>query len=289
MAKYHNDARDAQLDAEILELDAAYRKEFSEKPEEVVEEKIDPLVTAEEDTWKKRHADLRSYSQKQINTKDQELSEIKAKLVELENTKNTTLPTNKIELEDWMKEYPDLARVLGTMIDERAGRQVTSIADEVKDVRAQLEAERTSIARERAMGDILKKHPDFLDLVNQDEFKEWVESQPEVRGPRIGQALYDALYNNETDAEAAIQAVNIYKQDSAPTRPKKDEAREAALSIRKTASTPPTNSGKRVYLESEIEKMSRWDFDKYEDDIDEARREGRYVYDISGAARQGHL
>lgn len=284
MAKYHNDARDAQLDAEILELDAAYRKEFSGEPEEVIEAP-DPLQTAEEDTWKKRHADLRSYSQKQMNLKDQELSEIKAKLKELEEKKNSALPENKAELEDWMKEYPDLARVLGTMIDQRAERQVTSVADEVKDVRAQLEAERTAMARERAMGDILKKHPDFLDLVNQEDFKEWVESQPAVRGPRIGQALYDALYNNETDAEAAIQAVNIYKQDTAPARPKKDAARDAALSIRKTASTPPTNSGKRVYLESEIEKMSRWDFDKYEVDIDEARREGRYVYDISGAAR----
>jgi hypothetical protein len=31
--------------------------------------------------------------------------------------------------------------------------------------------------------------------------------------------------------------------------------------------------------------MKPWDFDKYEEEIEEARREGRITYDISGAAR----
>lgn len=287
MTKYRNEQRAAQEDAELEELEKEYKKQFSNEPiaeEEHIDPPAPPAATVEEETWKKRHADLRSYTQKQINTLEQQLAALQKEAAERE--KDPRLPVNKQEAEQWVKEYPDLARVIGTLIDERAERHVTSVSDEVKDVKAQLEAERLSIQRERALTAIIKKHPDFLDLVNQEHFKDWVESQPSVRGPRIGQALYDALYANETDAEAAIEAVNIYKRDLDASKPKKETRNEAALSVRRTSSTTPTSTdGKRTFSESEIDKMKPWDYEKYEQEIEDARREGRIVYDLSGAAR----
>jgi hypothetical protein len=149
----------------------------------------------------------------------------------------------------------------------------------------ELEAERTAIARERAMAQIIKVHPDFLDLIQKQEFKDWVEDQPRRRGT-FGEFIYNSLYQNETDAQSAIEAVNLYKSENGSKRTERQSPRDAALSVRTPASeTPPSRQGKRVWLESEIDKMKPWDFDKYEEEIEEARREGRITYDISGAAR----
>lgn len=282
MTKYRNEARDAQLEAELATEEAEYRKRFGDQPigEEENAEIDPPATTKDEEIWKKRHADLRSYSQKQVNERDFKIAELEKALADKE--KQHLLPQNKTEAEEWVKEYPDLARVISTLIDERAEKQVSSVSDEVRSVKMQLEAERESIQRDRAMNEVLKAHPDFLDLINKKEFKEWVESQPLKRG-RIGQALYDALYDNNTDADAAIQAVNIYKQDTAA--PKK-ERNEAALSVRRPSSPiPESSNGKPTFTESDIDKMDRWTYDKYEKEIEEARREGRIIYDQSGAAR----
>lgn len=284
MTKYRNDARAAAEDAELERLESEYRN--VEDP--VVEDKsLGATPPVNEVNWEKRHGDLRAASQRQVSEKDQEIARLKEEKAALER-EATKLPTNKKEAEDWVKEYPDLARVLVTLMEQ----QTEYVKEDVKTVRQELEAERYMMAREKAMNAILRAHDDFLTLVNEQSFKDWVVLQPKPkaeggRGPRIGKALYDALYENETDAEAAIEAVDMYKADLAASKPKKDTAsREAATSVRKTAaSMVPDNTGKRTYSESEIDNMSSRDFDKYEDDIDDAKREGRFVYDITGAAR----
>lgn len=288
--KYKNEERIAEEDAELARLEEEYRKQNSGETQAHTPEDNDlsedekKLQATEEQTWKKRYSDLRSYTQKQVNDVNKELAELKKQLAEKE--KEAKFPVNKQEAEEWVKEYPDLARVIGTLIEERAGTLVTSVADEVKTARLELEAERSAVARERAVAEVLKVHPDFLDLIQSDDFKEWVENQPKVRGPFLGQSIYNALYENDTDANSAIQAVNVYKQDKGMKKSKKETSIDAAYSVKKTAaSTPIETNGKRVFHESEIEKMSSWDFDKLEEEIEAARREGRIVYDISGAAR----
>jgi hypothetical protein len=285
---YRNLARIEAEDKELEELEAAYRKEngeISEDDAEVTPSNPPDDLSDEEKTWKKRHGDLRSYTSKQINDLTKKISDLEASLQEKD--KESKFPMDKEEAEEWVKNYPDLARVIGTLVYERASDLVAPLSQEVKTAKLELEAERLAIARERAITDILKAHPDFLQLREEEDFKEWVESQPSKRGPRIGQALYDALYVNETDGAAAVEAINIYKQDRGITKRAKvttsdDDARSVTHS--RTA-TPKETSGKRQFLESEIEKMKPWEFDKLEDEIEQARREGRIVYDISGAAR----
>lgn len=279
--KYKNDLG-AKLDAELAELEAAQAAQNAQ-PETTP---LDPpsnlgASNAEEETWKKRHSDLRSYTSKQINALQKEIEDLKKSLSQKQT--DSRLPENKAELAEWVKQYPDLARVMMTLVDERAEQSVRPVAEEVQDARRQLEAERIAMARERAFNEILKVHPDFPELIEKQDFKDWVEAQPVQRGPRIGQALYDALYNNETDAQSAIQAVNVYKQD----RPKaKGPDRDAAASVRRTsAASPSNNSGKRVFSESEVDRMKIWEYEKLEAEIDEAKREGRFTYDITGAAR----
>jgi hypothetical protein len=291
MTKYRNDDRAKAEDAELEALEAEYKKQYGEHQDDLEDktplDEPAPLATtnAEEETWKKRHGDLRSYTSKQISELTAQLDDLK-KVVKEKEREASKLPTNKKEAEDWVKEYPDLARVLGTLIET----QTEYVKEDVKTVRQELEAERAAMAREKAINAVVKAHPDFLSLVNEQGFKDWVEKQPMSKADggrgRIGQAIYDALYRNDTDAEAAIEAVDVYKSDMALKNPKKDNtAREAATSVKRTTSGTPQSSEKRTFSESEIEKMKSWDYDKLEEEIEAARRDGRIVYDVSGAAR----
>lgn len=300
MTKYRNQDRIAAEEAELEELEREFAAQVAAQngsPEKVPNDKTEsktpeeseniekelPTLTKEEETWKKRHSDLRSYTSRQMNELQKELADLKQTLAEKEKEK---LPVNKAEAEAWVQEYPDLARVISTLIDERAGTQVQSVSEQVQDVRTQLEAEREAAAHERAFNKILEVHPDFVSMIQEDDFKSWVESQPEERGPIVGKALYDALYNNRTDAQSAIQAVNVYKSDQEKKKPKKDTSRTNATAVNvRTAPSAPSGTGKKTFTESEIDNMKPWEFDKYEEEIEEARRDGRIIYDQTAAAR----
>lgn len=286
MTKYRNQERLDREEAELAELEAQFKGETTPEPKNPLAPQPDlPVVDKEEETWKKRHSDLRSYTSKQINELSKEIENLKQTVKEKER-EATKLPTNKAEAEDWVKNYPDLARVLSTLIET----QTEHIKDDVKASRQELEIERLAMARERAINQILKVHPEFKILINEQNFIDWVEKQPLPKAEggrgRIGQAIYDALYHNNDDAEAAIEAVDTYKADLALKNPRNTAVREAATSVRKTSpASPADNTGKKSFSESEIQRMSGRDYERLEEEIDQAKREGRFVYDMTGAAR----
>lgn len=290
MVAYQNLDRIKREEDELQALEDQYRKENdpeykAKKEAEAAANKEPPAVGAEEETWKKRHGDLRRYSQQQLNEKEKALADKEREISELKKTlersgQTGNMPRSKDEAEEWVKKYPDLARVIMTLIEEKTD----IVREDVRSAKSELAETNLQIARQQAFSQLLAAHPDFLDIRNDPKFKEWAESQPEQRG-KIGQTIYDALYKNNTDADLAIKAVDIYKSDtrhSGKTTPEKDAAR----SIRSTSvEPPPTNNGKRTFKESEINTMSMKDYDRLEKEIDEAKREGRLVYDITGAAR----
>ena len=264
------EARDRLLDEELAELE----KPVVETPP--VEQTPEELK--EEETWKKRYGDLRSYTSKQLDEikkkHTEEISKLRAEL-----KPSVDMPKNKEEFNKWANDYPDLVRVLGTFIEEKT----EAVREDLKAVKQESEAIQYRLARQRAEQELLEAHPEFYTLRYEPGFKEWVESQPEKRG-RIGQAIYDALYVNETDADEAIKAINIYKEDIKRSKPRKVST-DSTVAITKTNVMSPDNDGKRTFKESDIDRMSYKDYEKLEAEIDQARLEGRFVYDITGAAR----
>jgi chromosome segregation ATPase len=288
MAKYKNLARVEADEEELEKLELEYRKANGEQVEQNEQPVAIEEESEEEKTWKKRYSDLRSFSDRKVNEEKAEKEALKARLAQLE----TDLRTYKNPQEDistveqareWAAKYPDLSKTLKTLwkedfqiMKEEFGANITN-----------LQEANQQLARERAFNQVVRAHPDFEELVANPEFQEWVDRQPVEKGV-IGKTIYDALRVNETDADAAIKAVNIFKQEQQITRtPKKNPARESAETVTRTRNTvaPSENGGRKIFKESEIEAMDRWAFDKYEDDIEVARREGRIEYDVSGAAR----
>jgi hypothetical protein len=289
MTRYKNLARIEEEEAELARLEEEYRKangqnvENDEQPLAVEE----PVETEEDKNWKKRYSDLRSYTDRQKNEQKARDEERDRQIAELKNEiARLSLPQNDINdvegARDWERKYPDLARTLKTL-----WREDLQIMREVSENdRNELKEVQRELARNRAYNAVLRAHPDFEDLINNSDFQDWVDRQPEEKGV-IGQTIFDALRVNETDADAAIKAVDIYKREQEFTRrPRKNPAREAIEVPGRTSPTAPApNAGGRIFKESEVEAMSLREWEPLEKEIDLAKREGRFVYDVSGATR----
>lgn len=251
------------LEAEIeaLEKEAGIINEEVEE-EEVVEEKaVEPQpLSKEEETFKKRYADLRRLQQKQAD----ELKELKAKLA---SGKTQELPIDKESAEKWARENPKAASVIRALVLEQMDTKVTPDMDRLKTMQEEVE-------KEREQARIRKAHPDFDDIVALDEFHTWAESQPK----RVQDLIYDGT------ADDVIWAIGAYKKEtSTPTKEHNKAAEAVVKGGSKTA--PKEDSGKTLYRESEVAKMSLTEYAKHEEAISKAIREGRFSYDLSGAAR----
>ena len=135
--------------------------------------------------------------------------------------------------------------------------------------------------REKAEVELLKKHPDFVDIKNQDAFHDWVEEQPKW--------VQQALYENENDANSAARAIDLYKADMGISTKKvttKDKSLDAAKSVATTQKGNPNSSPEIGTLkESDVEKMSAREYEANQENITKAIQSGKFIYDLSGSAR----
>lgn len=230
-----------------------------------------PVVNAEEETFKKRYSDLRRHQQKTEGDLKERISALEKQLKE---TTGPKLPKTKEEVNQWMQDFPDVAGIVKSMIGmdlEEAKREVDTKFKEIDQMKRQT-------AREKAEGELFRLHPDFDEIRSDKQFHDWAESQPKW--------VQAALYENDTDAHAAARAVDLYKADmNIARRAGKPRANAAEAISTKRASAAPEGDGKTYILESEVENMSPREFEQHEAEITKAIREGRFKYDVSGAAR----
>ena len=138
----------------------------------------------------------------------------------------------------------------------------------------------TSATKEKAEAALMQMHPDFDEIRDSDDFHNWAEEQPKW--------VQDALYDNDNDARSAARAIDLYKADMGITEAKKSKpSKDAAKSVRtKNTRNKPQEDESSTYLrESQVEKMSVHEYEKHSDEIMEAIRSGKFIYDLSGSAR----
>jgi hypothetical protein len=276
MDKRSTHADRIKKDEEELEL---LKKQAEGEPEEpVTEEKAEDEEkpkNAEERTFKKRYGDLRRHSQEKEKQFQKQLDDLKAQL-EKATKKEIKLPKTEAEIEEWAKEYPDVAGIVETIAIKKAKEQSDALELRIKEI-DELNARTT---KERAEVELLRIHPDFAEIRESDDFHEWADEQPKW--------VQDALYENSEDARSAARAIDLYKSDrNIGKKEKVNSNKEAAKAVStKTQKTVPDAENKNsVIRESDVQKMSADEYDKNSDTIMEAIRSGNFVYDISGSAR----
>ena len=186
------------------------------------------------------------------------------------------LPKSDEEISEWSKQYPDVAKIVETIATKKAQELDSSIEKRLQNI-AEREVESN---RQRAEVELLQLHPDFDDIRDSDEFHEWADEQPKW--------VQDALYDNDNDARSAARAIDLYKADKGIAASKKSKSgKDAAKSVTaKNARSKPQEDDTSNYLrESQVDKMSAQEYEKNSDEIMEAIRSGKFIYDLSGSAR----
>ena len=230
--------------------------------------------SAEERSFKKRYGDLRRHSQQQQTQLQKQIDELKQQL-EQSTSNQIKLPKSEEELSEWARQYPDVAKIVETIAIKKAKEQTEALDQRLKS----LDEREALTAKEKAEDELLRLHPDFDQIRDDDEFHNWVDEQPKW--------VQQALYENDTDARAAARAIDLYKADKKIATKRSTSNRDAAQSIntRGGRSAPSGEDKDGVIYESQVAKMSTLDYEKYQEDIGKAIKSGKFVYDLSGNAR----
>ena len=268
---YSNEERIKKDEEELEQMLKEQRGEVEETSEEVEAEP----TSAEEKTFKKRYSDLRRHQQKQAEEFKLELASLKKQLADA-TKKEMKLPKSDEDLEDWAKDYPDVAAIVETIAMKKAKEQSAALEERMKAI----DEMQVSASKEKAEAELMRLHPDFDDIRDSDSFHEWADEQPKW--------VQDALYENDNDARSAARAIDLYKADMGMTGEKKSKkGKDAAevVSTKNARSKPAENEASSYLKESEVERMSAQEYESRSDEIMEAIRSGKFVYDLSGSAR----
>mgnify|MGYP003132418088 CR=1 FL=1 len=264
---YNNDEKLKKEEEELEQLLDEQKQDAS--TEEVESEP----TTAEEKTFKKRYSDLRRHQQKQTEELKTEINALKSQL-EQSTKKQIKLPKSDEDIETWAKEYPDVAAIVETIAMKKAAEQSASLEQRVK----ALDDMQQDVSKQRAETELLQMHPDFDDIRNDDDFHAWADEQPKW--------VQDALYENDNDARSAARAIDLYKADKNLTT-KKTSNKDAAKSVstKGKRNKPVENESSSFLRESEVQRMTAKEYESRSDEIMEAIRQNKFVYDLSGSAR----
>lgn len=236
----------------------------------------DSNLSPEDKSFKKRYGDLRRHTQKKELELQKQIDELSAQLKQT-TTQQLRMPTSEEELEQWTKDFPDVAKIVETIAMKKASEMSKALEERIK----RLDEKDADVSRQKAEAELMRIHPDFDKIRETSEFHDWVEVQPKW--------VQQALYENESDAVSAARAIDLYKADMGLTTKKatkRDSDKEAAKSVSRTSkSAPDSDNEQGLVYESQVERMSAQEYERNQDAIIAAIKSGKFVYDKTGSAR----
>jgi len=266
--KYSRDDKIKKDEEELEQLIAENKGEVKEEAQEEQEP-----TSAEEKTFKKRYGDLRRHSQQKEADLQTQIDQLRTQLEE-STKKELSLPKSDEDIEAWAKQHPDVAAIVETIAIKKSKEQAQELESRIQKINEMQE----SATKEKAEVELLKLHPDFVDIREDDDFHNWAEEQPKW--------VQKALYENDDDAMSAARAIDLYKADRNIGK-KKTSSKDAALATntKSTRTKPQTNEESTYLKESQVQKMSSQEYERRADEVMEAIRSGKFIYDVSGSAR----
>ena len=270
--EFIEESESSSEDTEDTKVQATSRTQQEEAvTEEVETQEDDTELTAEEKSFKKRYGDLRRHMQE----KEKEWNE---RLEALENNKkrqSIVPPKSNEDIEAWAKQYPDVAGIVETIAAKKAKEMFSKAEARLQE----LDEAHNEALRMKAENQIRKAHDDFDELRQSDSFHDWADAQPKW--------VKDALYENMDDPASVIRVIDLYNVDNGMSSvAKKNDRKAAASSVIKGSRTSVDARGTSGQLkESDVAKMSSKEFEARQDEITEAMRTGKFIYDLSGGAR----
>ena len=258
-------------DTEDTEVQAADDSKQEETKEETEAQEDDSRLSAEEKSFKKRYGDLRRH----MSDKEKEWNE-KLEALEARSKREGIVPPKSDEdIEKWASEYPDVAGIVETIAAKKAQEMFNKAESRLQE----LDEAHSEAQRVKAENIIRKSHEDFDELRQSDQFHDWADKQPKW--------VKDALYENMDDPASVVRVIDLYKIDNGMTVAAKKQSKKAAASTvaKGTRTSIDAEGAQGTIKESDVAKMSDKEFEEKQDQINEAMRKGKFVYDVSGSAR----
>ena len=258
-------------DAEDTSVQATDNTQQEETQEASETQEDDSNLSAEEKSFKKRYGDLRRHMQEKEKEFNEKLEALTTK------TKRASIvpPKSDDDIDAWAKEYPDVAGIVETI----AAKKAKELFSKAESRLSELDEAHNEALRIKAENQIRKTHDDFDELRSSESFHDWADEQPKW--------VKDALYENMDDPASVIRVIDLYKVDNGMTPAARTQSKKAAAStVTKGSRTSIDAKGLQGQIkESDVAKMSTQEFEKRQDEITEAMRKGKFVYDMSGGAR----
>ena len=257
-----------QQEEVAVEAEPVEERKAEVKP---TEESDDTELSAEEKNFKKRYGDLRRH----VQDKEQEW---KVKFEQLEAQLNAAaknelvLPKSEQDIEAWAKKYPDVAGIVEAIADKKANERAADLDGRLKEIE---ELRTTALNVRRLKLSLLHCIPTLVTSV---------KTMPSIVGQKNNLSGYkDALYENSEDAKSVARVIDLYKSDKGITNKKASSSdKGAAASVTTKRTTSPNHEESSNYLrESQVAKMSMKEYEKRAEDIFEAQRQGKFIYDMS--------
>ena len=184
-------------------------------------------------------------------------------------------PSSDEDIEAWASKYPEIASLVETIAAKKADEKFAKADKRLQEI----DKINAATQRSKAENEIRTAHSDFDELRDSDDFHNWANKQPKW--------VQDALYENQDDPQSVVRVIDLFKIDNnMDTKSRKRNTKDAASQVRTKRTTKIDDEGVAgQILESQVQKMSAKEYEAKSDDIMEAIRSGKFVYDISGAAR----
>lgn len=212
--------------------------------------------------YKKRYDDLKRHYDDKVNEFKQREQEMQA-----QTSPNYTTPKTHEDLEKFKREYPDLYDTVETVAHLQSSEQVNQLQGQLQAIQER----EAKIVKREAEADLLANHPDFEDIRGSESFHEWAGVQPEQ--------IQEWIYNNPDNAQLASKAIALYKIENGIQTQTKSQPRQRGSAADMVSTKTKTIDTKepKIWTEREIAMMSLDQFDKYEEEIQQAISEGRVV------------
>lgn len=229
----------------------------------------EPAATPEEETWKKRHGDLRRYTQQKEDEYKNEITNLQTQINQLSAMAQQPMPKTKEEFDAFVKKYPDIVVFIEMIADMKASERTAALKTELDGVQSTL----NQTKEEKDMAILKGRHPDLETVLGSDEYLEWKDKAPNF--------VVSVLDNSDNPNEIA-DCLDMYKKDTgknkAPaSQPRRLDALDA--SVRNSGVTPSKMAGSHKFTISQIKAMGGKEFEANEAAIEDARLKGLILDD----------
>jgi hypothetical protein len=262
---WHTPDRPAQASADSLFFETEATQEEAEEASETPQTKQEQRPRA---NYKKRYDDLKKHYDDKIAEFKQREQELLAKAQGAQPQYQP--PRSEEDLAEFKSKYPELYETVETVAHMRSQEQVNALQEKLKAI----EAREMELARRDAETKLRDRHPDFEDIRGDEQFHSWAKEQPEE--------IQRWIYNNPDNVTLASRAIDLYKMENGininapkPKSNRSQSAKNSAADFVSTKTTAVDSKQPKVWTQREIAALSIDEYDKYEQEIDLAIREGR--------------